>query len=363
MLSRYAKYNSRRKPELLNAATFSLHDSEWERVLLEYQQLKKQAEKINTQLPKSCLDAYYQLVLHPIEASCNLYEMYYHAAKNKKAYEQKSYEANYHAAQVQNLFLKDSLITNKYHSIKNGKWNHLMSQTHIGYTYWQQPEQQTAPAVYWLEPYQQMEVPEFVVNTVPAAIEVPGNYPYRAFYERADGLISMAAHHYSRKNEGKNLKWIYLPDHGRKSDAMSSAGFIKLENKISDAPSLEFDFWTVSKDSCTVSIDFSPTLNIFNLPEGLQYAVAIDEESPQIFSINKEDTATGTGIWEKWVSQNIIRKKTKHYTPAAGKHRIRVWLLNPGMVLQQIVIDYKKNIETYLGPIETIANNKFKPYD
>ena len=29
----------------------------------------------------------------------------------------------------------------------NGKWDHMMDQTHIGYTYWQEPPDNTMPAV------------------------------------------------------------------------------------------------------------------------------------------------------------------------------------------------------------------------
>src|SRR4029077_18237108 len=35
----------------------------------------------------------------------------------------------------------------KYYNntMSDGKWNHMMDQTHIGYTYWQQPEKNSMP--------------------------------------------------------------------------------------------------------------------------------------------------------------------------------------------------------------------------
>ena len=33
------------------------------------------------------------------------------------------------------------------HTLADGKWDHMMDQTHIGYTYWQQPPTNIMPAV------------------------------------------------------------------------------------------------------------------------------------------------------------------------------------------------------------------------
>ena len=51
------------------------------------------------------------------------------------------------------LFDKDSLLSLEY-NLRNrpdGKWNHMMDQTHIGYTYWQEPRHNNMPAVTTLD--------------------------------------------------------------------------------------------------------------------------------------------------------------------------------------------------------------------
>ena len=41
--------------------------------------------------------------------------------------------------------------SNYYNTImSNGKWNHMMDQTHIGYTYWQQPEKNAMPEIQYI---------------------------------------------------------------------------------------------------------------------------------------------------------------------------------------------------------------------
>ncbi len=77
IISKYAKYNGRRKPELLDANTYSLKIiMKSEKVTDDYNNLLEKAEKINNELPAEYRDAYFQLVLHPVKACANLQELY-----------------------------------------------------------------------------------------------------------------------------------------------------------------------------------------------------------------------------------------------------------------------------------------------
>ena len=87
ILAKYAKYNARRKPELLDANTYSLPTGEWATVVAdyEYNALATRAEAINQKLPPAARDAYFELVLHPVLACANLNELYYTVAQNHEA--------------------------------------------------------------------------------------------------------------------------------------------------------------------------------------------------------------------------------------------------------------------------------------
>lgn len=153
MVRLYTKYNARRKPELIDKNTYSLvHFNEADQIVDEYNQLASKAEKLNNLVPKELKDAYYQLVLFPIQASANLNELYVAAAKNNWYAEQGRARTNYYAEKVQELFQRDQELTDQYHKdLAGGKWNHMMSQTHIGYTYWQQPDQNNIPETKTIE--------------------------------------------------------------------------------------------------------------------------------------------------------------------------------------------------------------------
>jgi len=149
ILKKYTKYNSRRKPELIDTTTYSLnYYNEADRIVASYDSLVVKAKKVSDQLPEEYQDAYYELVLFPVLASANLNEMYVDAAKNHWYASQGRAATNDYAEKVKELFKKDAELTDHYHTeLADGKWNHMMSQTHIGYTYWQQPEKNTMPKV------------------------------------------------------------------------------------------------------------------------------------------------------------------------------------------------------------------------
>jgi hypothetical protein len=143
----YLKYAGRRKPELIDTATYSLTNyREAERVVEDYHTLLARAERVKGALAAPYQDAYYELVLHPILAASNLNELYVTAAKNRLYAQQGRASTNDLADQVRKLFDRDAEISAYFNTqLAGGKWSHMMDQTHIGYTYWQEPPRNTMP--------------------------------------------------------------------------------------------------------------------------------------------------------------------------------------------------------------------------
>lgn len=153
ILKKYTKYNARRKHELLSPSTYSLqHYNEANRVLEAFEELENKTLELAEQIPESHKDAYYQLVEFPVIASANLNKLYIAAAKNKHYAAQERTLANDYAEKVKAYYRKDSLLTQYYHNqLADGKWNHMMSQTHIGYTSWQEPKYNSMPKVSYVK--------------------------------------------------------------------------------------------------------------------------------------------------------------------------------------------------------------------
>jgi GH35 family endo-1,4-beta-xylanase len=149
LLTRYTQYNARRKPELLEPSTYSLanHD-EAPRVARDWDALAARSATIGAALGPRHRDAWYQLVEFPILASGNLHALYVAAARNRLYATQARVATNAQADEVRRRFARDAELARVYeHDIANGKWRHMMSQTHIGYTGWQQPERDVMPEV------------------------------------------------------------------------------------------------------------------------------------------------------------------------------------------------------------------------
>jgi len=353
IVQKYSQYNARRKPELLSANTYSFNYDEAKRITSDYDALLAKAEEINKNLPAEYKDAFFQLVLHPVKASANLNDLYFTVAYNKLFASQNSLGANQLADKAKQLYLNDSLITLEYHSIAKGKWNHMMDQTHIGYTYWQQPPNNKMPEIKYVS---QDSAKEQVVKINPvvktAKNLISRTIKRRVFYEQ-DGYVSIDAPHYTGA-VNTNSVWTVLPGIGRAGDAITTfpVTVTTQDAMISNNAHLRYDFYVYDTGQVKLLAYFSPTLN-FQHDEGLKYAVSIDNGPAQVISINKDDNDQKT--WEQWVANNIIIKTSSHNLATIGEHTLNFWMVSPAVILQKLVFDFGGLKPSYLAPPETVA--------
>ena len=149
ILAKYTKYNGRRKPELVDASTYSLVNyGEFENVVADFDAIAKKAQEISDKLPEEKRAAFYELVLFPTKASAQLNEMYLAAAKNNLYAQQGRASANYYAEQTRSLFGAETNLMDYFNrTFLDGKWDHFMDQGVIGYRSWQDPPRNTMAAI------------------------------------------------------------------------------------------------------------------------------------------------------------------------------------------------------------------------
>lgn len=357
ILAKYTKYNSRRKPELLSPETYTVTNyGEADRIVKEYNVLLAEAEKINKALPVEYKDAFYQLVLHPVQASANLNELYVTVAKNRLYAKQGRIEANALADKAKVLYLKDSLISNYYNdTLAGGKWRHMMDQTHIGYTYWQQPLKNKMPEVMYVHSNAALQTSG--TNGTGANDEKPAkkrSTPFSKsnneyFFAETDGYISIEAAHYSTAVTTPQIKWQVIPNLGRTVSAITPMPVTAEAQSISaNSPHLEYNIFVTDTGTAKVHVYLSPTLNFHN--EGLRYAISIDDEKPQVINMHE---GYNERLWNKWVADNIIDKVSQHTITKPGNHVLKFWMVDPAVVLQKLVVDLGGLQPSYLGPPET----------
>ena len=110
-------------------------------------------KRIQQELPPAYRDAFFELVLYPVKASAIVNELYITAGENRLFATQGRVGATDLATRARTLFADDVALSSEYnHQLAHGKWDHMMDQTHIGYTYWNQPPLNAMPAVSEVQP-------------------------------------------------------------------------------------------------------------------------------------------------------------------------------------------------------------------
>ena len=103
--------------------------------------------------------------------------------------------------------------------------------------------------------------------------------------------------------------------------------------------------------AATVAVEaiFDPTLN-FVPGRGLRYGVSFDDETPQIIDIlaHKDKEA-----WETSVKDSVRKARSIHTIANPGYHTLKIWMVDPGVVLQKVVVDLGGVKPSYLGPPES----------
>ena len=440
ILSAYTKFNGRRKPELLDQNTYSVTNyREFETVVADYNQLKTDAQQLYAKLSPPYKAAYYQLVLHPVQACANLNEMYFEAAKNKWYAEQGRAATNTAALKVKQLFEQDKEIAHYYNTVlAHGKWNHMMDQTHIGYTYWQQPRVDAMPAVKEItipEAAQmgvQVEGADQALTDGSATAGLPGFYPWEknghyieifnkgkaAFnysvrspvpyviikpasgkvneqeriwisidwakaphktvrvpvtisgpahkviveltvnnkanvkdgsFHETNGYIAIEAQHYQKVINSAQVSWKVIPGYGRTLSGVTPWPVTAKKQQLNaNSPHLEYRINLSDTGSVALETYVSPTLDFGN-QQGLFYAISIDNQEPQQVNIS---TAADSKAWGEAVSDNIRKLTTRHHITQSGMHTVKYWMVDPGVILQKIVVNTGGLKPSYLGPPE-----------
>ena len=372
IVAHYAKFNGRRKPELLEPGTFSLENyGEADRVLADWKGITGKADSIYAKLPQASRDAFYQLVLYPTKASSVVNELYIAVAKNRWYASRGDARANDYAKQARDLFRQDAELSNYYnHKLAGGKWNHMMDQTHIGYTGWQEPETNAMPGLVGVthgqprklrvnrdqEGATKSEIRNAKSKTDPSLLSSAAPPEgWRGFVE-SDGYVSIEAEHFTRKTDAGSARWEVLPDHGRTLSGM--AVFPVTAPSAAppgDSPCLEYQMWLTSNGTVEVTSILSPCLN-FAPHRGARIAMSFDDEAPEVITVVPKGYTAGDGNrdWEEAVKDSVRKVKTKHAVAAPGAHTFKVWMVDPGVVVQKIVVDCGGMKPSYLGPPESL---------
>ncbi|MEV5157610.1 hypothetical protein [Streptomyces sp. NPDC053728] len=91
--------------------------------------------------------------------------------------------------------------------------------------------------------------------------------------------------------------------------------------------------------------------------DGLTYAVSFDDDAPQsvdITGVTGSDDGVMNPQWARNTSDNVNRTATTHRIGRAGAHVLKFWMVDPTVVIQNLVVDTGGLKPSYLGPPESL---------
>ncbi len=171
-----------------------------------------------------------------------------------------------------------------------------------------------------------------------------------------DGVVSIEAEHFTKNCAAGEGKWIRIEDYGHTLSAMRSSAppDYPPATPLKDSPCLEYQIYLFSTGSFDVTGIFAPTLNFIE-GRGLHYAISFDDQAPQRVTLvpGNYDARNGNSDWETIVSDNARFSKTNHQILSPGYHTLKIWMVDPGIVLQKIILNTGGLRQSYLGPPES----------
>ncbi len=175
-------------------------------------------------------------------------------------------------------------------------------------------------------------------------------------FVEAGGYVSIEAENYARAVGTRGVSWQRVPDIGRTGAGMEPFPVIAAVQRPGGAsPRLEYRTTLFTTGEVDITVHVSPRNDVF-ATEGLRYAVSVDDAAPQVVNITAATGADATRMnrqWQRNTSDNINRTTTGHTIPEAGVHLIKIWMVDPTVVVQKIVVDTGGERYSYLGPPES----------
>jgi len=152
VLHGYIRMNAARRPEALNSNIYHpCHYLETDRMLWLSIVIETTNEEVYSALSPKEKDAYYSMIYFPAKASVNLLRMHLYAAKNQHFAKQGRKTANIYGDLVTECIEKDRALHKEFAQFKNGKWNGMELEQHIGFVKWNE-DNYRYPLRYQVEP-------------------------------------------------------------------------------------------------------------------------------------------------------------------------------------------------------------------
>jgi glycosyl hydrolase family 115 (putative glucuronidase)/glycosyl hydrolase family 115 len=341
----YLPGNTPRKSELSEADTLER--------LSKYGNLRKQAEAINARIATTKKDAFYELVLYPIRSASLANERFFTAELAETYRTQHRSGALFWARRS---IAADAEIASetKYfnETLASGKWRFIMSPE-MNAGQWLSMRT-TIPKISEAE-YRENRSEDGFESGIKQWSEPPAKNSgtIKGFVE-SNGVVSIEAEHFTGKRDKNRVGWQTIPGLGRTGDSVAvfptTAKSIDTPKLQTNAPVLEYNFNSVTTGEFDANVFLIPTRPIVS-GAGLRYAIALDNQPPQIVTVGFDAEGSGARWSQAVLNETVVG--TSKFPINSGSHVLKIYMVDTGVILDKIVLSNGSLQPSYLGPPET----------
>lgn len=305
LMTDYYRLNFERRPEHLQwwlpgkppQASPLSHARAMDRIM-SFGALRTSADQIATKLPAAKHDAYEQLVGYPLRGSALANHRYFYGELGLRD-----------QALAADAELRES--TRRFNEeLAGGKWRGYM-QLEPADDDWKSMR---------IAPWKMLETTR---NILP---------------ENTNDLVIPTDRFLMVHPNAAGAAWGKIPGLGLTGDAITifptTVASTDVTRLAGDAPRVSLNIKSLAAGEYTLTTCLLPTHPI--VPgRGLRFAVGLDDAPPQLVVCDVKD---GSPDWAQGVLNNFVTVTTKLTVPAAGRHRLQVYGVDPGVVIRKFVI-------------------------
>lgn len=297
------------KPE--HTGSISYTEAQCNTRLAIYRKIADRAAALALQIPARLQDAYFELVYYSVRGACLMNEKILLAARSRLYSNSNEALAARYADSAAAAFEQIKELTVRYNTITaNGKWEDIMS-------------------------WQPRNLPVFYLP--PTSKHTDTTKAGRSFsnIDTAAPLQVISATAWTQKQNSTAAAIETISGLGYTGTGVTSLPVTAPACNISDytkAAVVTYSI-TVPEGERTIQVRTLPTHRP-HTGRGVRYAIAVDGGQPREVEL---ETPTDNDIWKQNVLKGYAAGNTRH-TLSAGKHDISIYLLDPGVVLNDIYI-------------------------
>lgn len=176
---------------------------------------------------------------------------------------------------------------------------------------------------------------------------------YKGFAE-SNGYVSIYAQHFSSIRNNKQAQWLLTEITGHTGNVLTSVTTSKPDttNLQDHAAVVSYDFYSFSNTPPGLTVYTLPT-HPLNKNFSMRYGVSIDDGPIQITDFR---TFGRSEEWKQNVLSNTATRTFRFPVLKPGRHTLKIFAIDPGVMLDRAIIDFNKEQKNYSVLPETKKN-------